>query len=243
MMRSRLANALRMLDIRALRLGHWICALCGNRIHIRLKDSDVGVRCLRCGASAITQSIIGVIRAEVPDLSERKAYELSSRGAMVEWLRKQVRSLTTSEYMTGVSNGEIHLGVRCEDVQHLTFPDASFDLCTSTEVFEHVEDDMAGFREIWRILRPGGILIFTVPMTDSPATVERAHREGGEWVHLLEPEYHSDPYTGYQPSLCVRNYGLDIQDRLRQSGFSRVSLVRPANDLMGYARKVLVARR
>jgi ubiquinone/menaquinone biosynthesis C-methylase UbiE len=32
-------------------------------------------------------------------------------------------------------------------VQRLSFADASFDLCTSTEVFEHVPDDRAGLRE------------------------------------------------------------------------------------------------
>lgn len=232
-----------MLDAGALRLGYWACPVCGNKIHIRLSHSDVGVRCLRCGASAITQSIIGVILAECPDLAEKDAYELSSRGVMVDWLAKRVRSLATSEYIDGVAGGDSRQGVRCEDVQRLTFPDGSFDLCTSTEVFEHVEDDMEGFREIRRILRPGGVTIFTVPMSDSPGTVERARRENGDWVHLREPEYHTDPYTGHQPSLCVRNYGLDIQDRLRQAGFTAVSLALPAHDMMGYARKVLVARR
>lgn len=243
MTRNRLAKALRMLDIGALRLGFWKCPVCGNVLHVRLSHSDVGVRCLRCGASAITQSIIGTISAECPDISTRDAYELSSRGVMVDWLEKNARSLTTSEYMEGVAHGDSRDGVRCEDVQQLTFTDGSFDLCTSTEVFEHVEDDMAGFREIQRVLRPGGALVFTVPMSDSANTVERARRENGDWVHLLEPEYHSDPYTGHQPSLCVRNYGLDIQDRLRQAGFNHVSLVSPEHDMMGYARKVLVARR
>lgn len=38
------------------------------------------------------------------------------------------------------------MGVRCEDVQHLTFASASFDLCISTEMFEHVPTTSAASR-------------------------------------------------------------------------------------------------
>ena len=45
------------------------------------------------------------------------------------------------------------------------YGDASFDLCTSTEVFEHMPDDLNGFSEIRRVLRPGGRFVFTVLLT------------------------------------------------------------------------------
>ena len=54
----------------------------------------------------------------------------------------------------------------CQDVQHLTFDDAEFDICTSTEVFEHVPDDIKGFKEIYRVLKDDGVFIFTVPIHD-----------------------------------------------------------------------------
>jgi demethylmenaquinone methyltransferase / 2-methoxy-6-polyprenyl-1,4-benzoquinol methylase len=52
------------------------------------------------------------------------------------------------------------------DALHLPFPDESFDLATSAFGFRNLADYDAGFREILRILRPGGecgILEFSEP--------------------------------------------------------------------------------
>lgn len=43
-----------------------------------------------------------------------------------------------------------------EDVLHLSFPDASFDVVLHNHVIEHVEDDIACLRENMRVLRQGG---------------------------------------------------------------------------------------
>jgi len=41
--------------------------------------------------------------------------------------------------------------------------DASVDFVTVLDVLEHVEDDCKAMQEIWRILKPGGIAVITVP--------------------------------------------------------------------------------
>ena len=45
----------------------------------------------------------------------------------------------------------------------LPFPASSFDLITALDVVEHLEDDGAGLRNLWEALKPGGLLIVSVP--------------------------------------------------------------------------------
>ena len=45
----------------------------------------------------------------------------------------------------------------------LPFADDAFDLVTTLDVIEHIDDDVAALRELRRVLRPGGRLLVAVP--------------------------------------------------------------------------------
>src|SRR5215210_6695299 len=45
----------------------------------------------------------------------------------------------------------------------LPFRPASFDVVLASDVLEHIDDDAGAAREISRVLRPGGVFIFSVP--------------------------------------------------------------------------------
>ncbi|HEX8599142.1 MAG TPA: class I SAM-dependent methyltransferase [Chloroflexia bacterium] len=45
----------------------------------------------------------------------------------------------------------------------LPFEDDTFDLVTALDVIEHIEDDLGTLRELYRVLRPGGTLLMSVP--------------------------------------------------------------------------------
>lgn len=54
---------------------------------------------------------------------------------------------------------EIVLG----DIEDMPFEDERFDGVVCTEVLEHVPDPHTALKEIWRVLKPGGVMIGTVP--------------------------------------------------------------------------------
>ena len=154
--------------------------------------------------------------------------ELSSRGPLVEFLSKHAKKASFSEYRPDVEYGETFDGVRSEDVQRLTYPDDSFDLVTHSEVMEHVPDDARSFEELKRVLRGNGTMIFTVPLSESPTTVERAAIVDGTITHFLAPAYHTDPWRNGEGVLAFRDYGMDIKERLHSAGFAKVEIVLPA---------------
>lgn len=45
----------------------------------------------------------------------------------------------------------------------LPFKEGSFDAIIGLDIFEHIEDDRAAFAEAFRVLRPGGIVVLSVP--------------------------------------------------------------------------------
>jgi predicted SAM-dependent methyltransferase len=50
-----------------------------------------------------------------------------------------------------------------QNLECLTFADESLDLVITSDVMEHARLDDRAHREIYRVLKPGGIYIFTVP--------------------------------------------------------------------------------
>jgi glycosyltransferase involved in cell wall biosynthesis/SAM-dependent methyltransferase len=54
------------------------------------------------------------------------------------------------------------------DALRLPFKDGAFDKIMLSEVLEHLTDDEAGLRELWRVLKPGGLLGISVPHARYP---------------------------------------------------------------------------
>jgi ubiquinone/menaquinone biosynthesis C-methylase UbiE len=49
------------------------------------------------------------------------------------------------------------------NINRMPFPDCSFNLVTANMVVEHLDAPATQFREVWRILKPGGLFIFHTP--------------------------------------------------------------------------------
>jgi SAM-dependent methyltransferase len=195
------------------------CNLCGFLI-VRISARLVGTRCLRCRSTQVHRAV-GLALDELRVPYGAAVYELSSRGALHRYLSGKFADFTCSEYFDDVPPGEKRGNVTCQDVQNLLFPDRRFDLVTSTEVLEHIPDDRRGFREIFRVLKPGGHFVFTVPLGEYRETVERCRLESdGSLVHMLPPEYHGDRIRGKEAVLAFRNYGTDVIERLEECGFT-----------------------
>jgi len=100
--------------------------------------------------------------------------------------------------------------IRRLDLTALPYPAADFDVVIANHVLEHVADETLALAEIFRVLRPGGWAMLTVPIAlkldhtrEDPSVVAPESRERlfGQSDHL-------------------RLYGRDYPQRLARAGFS-----------------------
>lgn len=144
------------------------------------------------------------------------------RSGPVRGRLRQAGDYQESEYRSDLAPGRPtrHRGPRCtnQDHQRLTFADDTFDLMVSSHVLEHVPDPTLALAEAYRVLRPRGRYIFTIPGRRLRArSTRRAEVVDGEVNHLLEPRYHNSPEG--QPALVFTDFGRDLLDTLEELGF------------------------
>ncbi len=98
---------------------------------------------------------------------------------------------------------------RREDISKLSFGDRSFGVVIANHVLEHVADDRAAMREIFRVLEPGGLAVLQTPYSDKlPSTFEdESIRDAEARLQAFGQEDH------------VRLYGKDLFSRLQSVGF------------------------
>jgi SAM-dependent methyltransferase len=78
-----------------------------------------------------------------------------------------VQGVEISDYAANVARQNFGLEVYVGALEQAAFPSESFDVVTLWDVLEHLHDPSASLAEIWRILRPGGIVAIRVPNLDS----------------------------------------------------------------------------
>ncbi|MFW2334389.1 class I SAM-dependent methyltransferase [Ilumatobacter sp.] len=140
----------------------------------------------------------------------RHVYECARQGAHVVALDYAADEVveTRDTLAAMVEAGEITadklVGVLRGDARRLPFPDGTFDVVITSEVLEHIQDDVAAIAEMVRVLKPGGRFAATVPSW-LPETIN--------WK--LSDEYHAPKSVGGH----VRIYATtELRAKLRSAG-------------------------
>ncbi|WP_229801495.1 class I SAM-dependent methyltransferase [Tateyamaria omphalii] len=168
-------------------------------------------------------SLAGLMKAGL--INDLSILEPALRGPFAQRFQS-LPNYTQTYFWPELALGELSpQGVRNEDLTRLTFDDNSFDLVLSSDVMEHLFDIEAAFRETLRVLKPGGVHIFTIP-NDFPfpdKTQKRVAIVDGAEVPIKPEVYHNS--GDGSKCLVYTDYGADLVDMIEELG-GTLSLVR-----------------
>jgi len=228
------------------------CPVCGSLTLI----TDVGrslresCKCLRCKSTnrqrQIAYVVCGVVSkatgskiTSLKDLARLDGFVIynTEAGRQIHDQLSKVKDYICSEYFgEGFQSGDVVDGKMHQDLMSLSFDDQSIDLVISSDVFEHIPDAYRAHKEVYRVLKPGGRHVFTVPFyqtefVDEDRTIMDIR---GRPVFVKEPIYHGDPIRA-EGSLVHRIFSLEMLVKLGKIGFhtNMYRLYKPSSGIFG----------
>jgi hypothetical protein len=173
-------------------------------------------RCANCGSRERHRLLwLWATRDGINRLAGKRILHFAPEKALRRALRDNPRYETADLLQRGVTHQV--------DITKLPMAGETYDVVIANHVLEHIDNDRRAMQEVFRVLRPGGIALLTVPINptrdqtyEDPAITDPMERE----AHFSAPDHR-------------RSYGLDFADRLRDAGF-QVDIFRmpPALEVM-----------
>ncbi len=166
--------------------------------------------CPECGSQVRHRLLAALLNGWAPGFSEAALLQGKEilHFAPERQLRDRVRKAAARHVTADFDRGDCDLRLDMSAMPGV--PDAGFDVVIACDVLEHVPDDAAAFREIRRVLRPGGLAILTVPQMDPPAKTDEDA--------TVTDERERERRFGQKDH--VRMYGDDFSQRLEAAGFT-----------------------
>lgn len=151
------------------------CAVCNSPqpfiVDYQFAEEDNGIKrpnwrerlvCPNCGCNNRQRFVVHKVFENYKSGMKVLLYEQTTQ--VYHMIQRDIPDVTGFEY-AGVNvqeqteNEEIHF----EDVCRLGYPDETFDIIVSNDVFSRADDYERAFQEAYRVLKPEGKMIFTVP--------------------------------------------------------------------------------
>jgi SAM-dependent methyltransferase len=159
-------------------------------------------RCAQCGSRERHRLLwLWAIRTGTNELNGKRILHFAPEKALREALKNNSKYETADLRQQGVTHQV--------DMTQLPMTNETYDVVVANHVLEHIDDDRRAMQELFRILRPGGIALLTVPINptreltyEDPTIVDPGERQ----AHFNARDHR-------------RFYGLDFGYRLKNAGF------------------------
>lgn len=118
--------------------------------------------CHKCHFIPRQRAIVDVLKRFSPFWKKFKIHESSPGSPSSMMLEKHCAEYTPTQFFRDIPLGKLKDNIQCENLEKMIFEDNSFDLMITQDVFAHVMNPLDAFKEIERILKPGGAHVFTM---------------------------------------------------------------------------------
>ncbi|MEZ6024207.1 MAG: methyltransferase domain-containing protein [Hyphomonadaceae bacterium] len=178
------------------------CSVCGFTGYFLSAGTRQEARCPNCASKERDRIIALHLRRTGLTLDDKAVLHFSAERPFFRQWRNNPSYVAGDIKKSPVANAIV-------DITALAYPENHFDLLICNHVLEHVQEDHKAMEECFRVLKPGGFGIFSVPLDDSREET---------W----------NPPPGTPPAeiarICgrthVRLYGRDFGALLAQHGFN-----------------------
>ena len=215
-------------------IGQIFCPVCGGTVKMK-PFGPPNVRetgfCSGCGSwnrqrltavllLGLIERFSGVCATHLasPEIPENlQIFNAEWFGAVHERL-KRLPGYSWSRYSGGqYRSGDMVNGYPHQDLLATSFPDNHFDIVLTFDVMEHIPEPYLAHQEIYRILKPGGVHLFTVPCNlNNPLDDQRTAMVNGEIVLLSAPAWHGEQEDS---NLVYNIFGTELICHLWVLGF------------------------
>jgi SAM-dependent methyltransferase len=152
------------------------CNICAGNCEINMQElGREGASCPTCSSSARVRALIRALSIEMfeqnlilPEFPERG--EIKGLG-MTDWEGYAIVLARKFQYENTYFHKEPRLDIAASEFALWRLE--AYDFIISSEVFEHIVAPVGrAFKNVFKLLKPGGIFILTVPYGTQPTTIE-----------------------------------------------------------------------
>lgn len=132
----------------------------------------------------------------------------SGRGVIIKYLREEGYDVVGTEYGAEFIQQGKELygdqGILEMNGEDLRFPDSTFDIVISLDVFEHIPDSDKHLQEVSRVLKTDGIYCLGTP---------------NKWTNTPYEILRTKSFTSWREEHCSLHNFWQLKNRLRKNGF------------------------
>jgi len=191
------------------------CPICQNDFSKFIHLNGADLLCPKCGSLSRKRLLWLYLEPRLDPTSNPALLHFSPSKSLGPLLRKRLGpSYITTDY-------ESQLADRNYDITSIEEPNERFDWIICYHVFEHIPDDLAGMRELYRILKPGGKLLTQVPHRETPTVEDPTITDPQERLRLFGQEDHVRYYNREDFVTRLESVGFEVNQEKQAQHFEQ----------------------